>query len=81
MVELAEAQIKHGMPFYYAAGIACLVGVIVLFFYPLQGIGLILFGGFLLYLSLGNVVVAVTRDVSAKLTEIITYLDDSKRKD
>lgn len=78
MSELIEQEIENGRLFYYAAGIVCLAGVITLFFYPLHGIGLILFGGFLLYWSLAGAVVAVNRDMSAKLTEIIAYLDDAR---
>lgn len=81
MSELVEQQVAHGMGFYYAAGIAGLAGLITLFFYPLHGIGLIGFGGFLLYWSLANVVIAVNRDMSGKLTEIIALLDGMKRDD
>jgi len=80
MSDLAERTMLHVKAFYFAAGIACLVGVVTLVLYPLQGIGLILFGGFLLYWSLANVVIAVNRDMSEKMSVIIAYLEETKRK-
>jgi len=81
MSELTIKQIEHGRPFYYIAGIACVSGVVLLFFYPLQGIGVILFGGWLLYWALANIIIATTRDMNEKLSEIATYLDEMRRKD
>jgi hypothetical protein len=78
--ELTEKTIEHVKAFYFAAGIICVAGVIGLFFYPLQGIGLILLGGFLLYWSLTAVSIASSRDLSEKLSEIVTVLDDIRRK-
>lgn len=81
MSELTEKTIEHVKTFYYVAGIACVVGAIALFFYPSQGIGLILFGGFFLYWALANISIASSRDVSEKLGEILSCLEEMRRKD
>ena len=80
MSELTEKTIEHVKAFYFVAGIACVAGVIALFFYPPQGIGLILFGGFFLYWALANISIASSRDTSAKLSEIVSYLDEMRRR-
>lgn len=80
MSELTNREIEHGRPFYFSAGIVCVAGLIALFLYPLQGIGLILFGGFLLYWVLAGVSIATSRDISEKLSEIAACLDDMKGK-
>lgn len=81
MSELTEKTIEHVKAFYYVAGIACVAGVIALFFYPPQGIGLILFGGFFLHWALANISIASSRDVSAKLSEIVSYLEEMRLRD
>lgn len=81
MSELVEQEIKHGRAFYNVAGIACAAGTGILFFHPLEGIGLLLFSGLLLYWSLAGVAIATNRDISAKLTEIIGRLDGMKQVD
>ncbi len=81
MSDLAEKQIEHAKGIYIAAGIVCLAGVVALIFYPLPGIGLILFGGFLLYWSLATVAIAVNRDMSEKMSVIIAYLQVKKSQE
>jgi len=61
---------------FFAAWIACVVGVITLFIYPLQGIGIILLAGFLLHSFYVDVVVERNNAMSRKLTEIIGQLDE-----
>lgn len=80
MSELTEKTIEHVKAFYYGAGIVSVAGVIALFFYALQGIGLILFGGFLLYWALANVSIASSRDMSEKLSEIVSSLNEMRRQ-
>jgi len=79
MPELTEKTIEHVKAFYYIAGIVCVAGVVALFFYPPQGIGLILFGGFFLYWALANISIASSRDMSEKLSEVVSCLDDIRR--
>jgi len=81
MSGLTEKTIEHVRAFYYVAGIVCVAGVTALFFYPPQGIGLILLGGFFLYWALANINIASSRDMSEKLSEIALYLDEMRRKD
>jgi hypothetical protein len=81
MSELTEKTIEHVKAFYYVAGIVCVAGAITLFFYPPQGIGIILFGGFFLYWALENISIASSRDINEKLSEIASYLDEMRRKD
>ena len=80
MSELTEKTIEHVKAFYYVAVIISVAGVIALFFYPPQGIGLILFGGFVLYWALANISIASSRDISVKLGEIVSYLDEMRRR-
>ena len=79
MSELTEKTIEHVKAFYYVAGIVCVAGVVALFFYPPQGIGLILFGGFFLYWALANISIASSRDMSEKLSEVVSCLDEMRR--
>ena len=79
MSELTAKTIEHVKAFYYVAGIVCVAGVVALFFYPLQGIGLILFGGFFLYWALANISIASSRDMSEKLSEVVSCLDEMRR--
>lgn len=81
MSELIGETIDQARPFYISAWIVCVAGVIGLFFYPQQGIGLILFAVFLIFHAIGSICVATTRDMSAILKEIAANLDEMRRKD
>jgi len=78
---LVTSTIDLARPFYIIAWIVCVAGVIGLFFYPLQGIGLILFAVFLLFHAIGSISAATTRALNARLTGIAANLDEMQRKD
>ena len=80
MSPLIKMQLDYSQFWDYGGSIVCIVGVIVLFFYPLHGIGLLLFGGFLVYRALAHMIIATTMDASEKLAEIAAHFDEAQRK-
>jgi len=81
MSKLTNETIDSARPSYIIAWIVCVAGVIGLFFYPPQGIGLILFAVFLLFHAIGSISVATTREMNTRLWELVANLDEMQRKD
>lgn len=78
--ELVVAQRDWSRSSDYTGSTICLVGVIVLFFYPLHGIGLLLLGGFMICRACAHLIIATTMATSEQLAEIADHLGELRRR-